>query len=38
MKIIHNENQVTGEIKTINKWKWFKESIEFIYGRFYHSK
>lgn len=38
VKIIHNENQVTGEIKSVNKWKWFKESIEFIYSRFYTSK
>ena len=30
VKIIHNENQVTGKVNLRRKQKWFKESIEYI--------
>lgn len=33
--ILHNENQVTGNIASKTKQKWFNRSIKYLYGRFF---
>lgn len=35
VKVIHNENQVTGRINNRKKQEWFKTSINYLYNRFY---
>lgn len=36
LKVIHNENQVTGKISSERKQKWFSQSINFLVNRYWN--